>query len=662
MDTSTSILIHPPSNTIAATAPVCVVMPVSASARALAIPEILEHVLALLGPSPLLQAALVCQQWYQLSLRFTTRSTTWDDATTKPEGLSSAILGRSPVHRVLRCNFSLPFNHRLGGEPTTRLEADERWRQMLDRSPFRKDLVPSLALPPAQDEHEETLGRPFVNEPCSNAAVALAAGGEDRVDAPSYSIKSLYLTGFVHKRRIPSILFHISTSLTTLSVRFEFRQTIDLLVILQCPRLVRLNLENCTIYPFGTQADALAHPVDFDPTKEADQRRPLKGMLTLQNLTLTATTISPPSLQYLLRHSSDLRQFRFRSTLIGPQRATYHEEPELVRCLGKHCPRLDLLQLSQLNSLVLSQQSLDLLKNLPRLRGLCLFDREFSNGVHRSFLPSESPLHVQLTSLCIEGSWKMASHPEMDDLILHQFLCQCPTLLHLYAYDIFLDVSRLESSTPPSPPLLGSDGRWTESAGDPLATDMWACRDLKTLQLSFKRHNLDVSHLHNQHRVLHYIPRVCPRLEHLQIDLFKIDFVAESGLSLLSSVGSGLPALETLGLGTRVIRAASQSDVAWLRKTSPVLANKGIWPWSKSRSSSPTSARGEEGVRQAEVAELMVCEKSCRELWPRLTKLRLFYDARDSHTLSVIRQLEELVSSVRPGVDFRVAKHHELEL
>lgn len=51
-----------------------------------------------------------------------------------------------------------------------------------------------------------------------------------------------------------------------------------------------------------------------------------------------------------------------------------------------------------------------------------------------------------------------------------------------------------------------------------------------------------------------------------------------------------------------------------------------------------------------------------RELWPRLTQLRLYYHARNSHTLSTLRQLEELVSSVRPGVDFRVVKNYELNL
>ncbi|CAO3570213.1 unnamed protein product [Mortierella alpina] len=106
-----------------------------------------------------------------------------------------------------------------------------------------------------------------------------------------------------------------------------------------------------------------------------------------------------------------------------------------------------------------------------------------------------------------------------------------------------------------------SVGFWKESTAkedeDVLAVQIWACHDLKTLRLSFKHHDLDKSPLQHQHKVLQYIPRACPRLEHLQIDLFKIDLVAESGLSLLSSVGSGLPALETLALGIRAMRAAT---------------------------------------------------------------------------------------------------------
>ncbi|KAF9947308.1 hypothetical protein BGZ70_002748 [Mortierella alpina] len=610
-------------------------------------------------------------------------STTWDDATTQPEE-PPVTMERPHLHRVLRCNFTLPLVHQLEGKPTTRPESDARWRRMLDCAPFRKDLGRWALL----SGPEGTLGPSSTLEPASTSdnTAPLTERSEGRVDPQSYAIRSLYLTGFVHNKRIPSILFHTSSSLTRLCIRFENTQTIDLLVILKCPRLASLSLDNCALWPFGSQTDASDESDnpnraqgDLLQTMQADQQSPLEGALTLQNLTLTNTTVSPPSLQCLLRHCPDLRQFRFRSTRVEPQSATtYHEERLLITCLGKYCPRLDLLQLSQLHSPVTSQQPLDLREHFPRLRGVCLFDRKFSSGVQRSYLPSNSPLHVRLTSLCLEGSWKVALHPAMDDLVLHQFLCQCPTLLHLYAYDIFLDVSRLEL-----PPRLrgASVGRWKETTEeDVLAVDIWACRDLKTLQLSFKHHDLDRSPLQHQHKVLQYLPRACPRLEQLQIDLFKIDFLAESGLSLLSSVGSGLPALETLALGTKVIRAAKPSDVAWLRKTTTssvaVTASKSFWPWSNSKKAStcPTAFHtdGKKGgvsrhptipVAAADSTEGMDgWSRQGHALWPRLTQLRLFYDARDSHTLSIIRQLEALVASVRPGVDFRVVKNHEQDL
>ncbi len=77
-------------------------------------------------------------------------------------------------------------------------------------------------------------------------------------------------------------------------------------------------------------------------------------------------------------------------------------------------------------------------------------------------------------------------------------------------------------------------------------------------------------------------------------------------------------------------------------------------------------ADGEEGMGEtgvgAGLTEFLECKSESQELWPRLTQLRLHYSARDSHTLNTIRQLEELVSSNRPKVDFKVSKNHELNL
>ncbi|KAF8935681.1 hypothetical protein BGZ58_004856 [Dissophora ornata] len=587
---------------------------------ALVIVEILELIFSNLPAASLFQASLVCKKWYRVSQRSTVHYTYWSDTSQT----ICNIVDRIYVKRVLYCRFLHYLKYISGsGDYTTQPETDEKWKRLLEQLPKRK----------APDSRQGPIEG--IIRPCLPALTS--------------PIRNLYLSGYIHSEKLSSILPSILLTLTKLDIRFQQPQTIDLLEILQCPRLTCLYIERCSITTFfkpqlnekegdGKSAQSRSEPGQIETVPQSS---PLNFSLPLQSFTLASVEFDQPSLECLFEHSSDMREFKVIYTAkVGQTIAEPYNESELLRHLGTHCPKVDTVQLSQLDHQSSNSRLSMMLEELPKFRSVGIHTAEFTPRFSEAFIAHS----CRITTLSITQG-----PSDLDDKLLHKFLCFCPTLLHLHAYDVFMDIQNLDSAT--------SSGTLEDSALSAAASNerLWACRDLKTLQLSFKSSNWDIPPQQRQHKVLAYIPKVCPHLEHLQLDLFAIDLSSKGGLSLLATSGSGLPRLETLGLGTCVIREAKKGDVKWMYKQPPSLLQKGLNILSTVNSS---------GVRVSVNGSAVAEEKmpDYGDIWPRWIKLRLYYELLSKETIEKVKRLQKLVASVRPGLDFKVIDNPSKDL
>ncbi|KAG9073166.1 hypothetical protein KI688_000953 [Linnemannia hyalina] len=118
------------------------------------------------------------------------------------------------------------------------------------------------------------------------------------------------------------------------------------------------------------------------------------------------------------------------------------------------------------------------------------------------------------------------SHSERStQSVLHRYLCQAPHLLHLRARNIILPVAELDihgllttpSTEPAVTPTPGTDTVPSPS-GAAAAAAVWACRRLRSLQVTFGWGSRESSLVLVQSRVIFgYISRVCSELKELTI-------------------------------------------------------------------------------------------------------------------------------------------------
>lgn len=119
----------------------------------------------------------------------------------------------------------------------------------------------------------------------------------------------------------------------------------------------------------------------------------------------------------------------------------------------------------------------------------------------------------------------MPSHTR--DKLFYRFLSSSPQLVHFKAAKVHL-----------SGYALWNDGD-EEQEEDKEDSEVWACRDLKTLSISLDNtlmmcHRRREGFLMESRHVFGYLSRVCPKLKDLSIELRCPVFSLESGLCLLT--------------------------------------------------------------------------------------------------------------------------------
>ncbi|KAF9348200.1 hypothetical protein BGX26_000375, partial [Mortierella sp. AD094] len=153
---------------------------------------------------------------------------------------------------------------------------------------------------------------------------------------------------------------------------------------------------------------------------------------------------------------------------------------------------------------------------------------------------------------------------------LHSFLCSAPSLLHLLAPTVPYFAEYLDLQGP-----TFADGFYYPRSCAParlvsnthfLKKEIWACRQLRTLQIKFiSRDMADHAGAENARIMFGYISKVCPNLRELAIDRKELKLNFEGGFCLLSR----LRYLQRLTILTWTKTKLEKKDLGWMAR-SPV--------------------------------------------------------------------------------------------
>ncbi|KAF8976694.1 hypothetical protein BGZ46_008054 [Entomortierella lignicola] len=340
--------------------------------------------------------------------------------------------------------------------------------------------------------------------------------------------------------------------LTELVLNLEVTTYIPLdQIIGLCPNILNLKLES------------LSGTLDQNQYQEYRYTQ-LPYCLPLQSLALCYVLVDPDTLLRVLESSPKLEELRLIKPVPYSRPVTgitnqfrWHFDDSFLREVARCCPKLKVAHISDDRTLSGpdyrgSELSFSkLLSFFPMIRHWGLPSIDLNSAMFVSMRNHTNTV----TSLEILGA---KSFENATTNHLHEFLCNSPQLLHLKApyvefpvhyfdlegtldwiawnheehqrYNRLNRFSRLKlpyssiSTMPTSNDVLSSS----------LRRKIWACRNLKTLHLSFfGRCLLKVSREGRARVIFGYISRVCPRLQDLAIRK-EMYFSLEAGLCLLT--------------------------------------------------------------------------------------------------------------------------------
>lgn len=362
-------------------------------------------------------------------------------------------------------------------------------------------------------------------------------------------------------RRLPLLtsLILVRTSLSSF----------PLLTILQlCPQLEHVNIFS----------DVGAHLEVEDPhleisANENHQHFPLKS-LTLQAMIVTEAALLAvlarcPYLQQLhLVNRARLREYYFTEYPSMDRIVTLNNMQYFQHVAGL-CPRINSFHISHPDH----EPSLAIAK-VTELWTL------FPFVTHWSFTGTDAPVVIpsiltctpnMLTSLEIKSP---ITAPNWNPMFLHDFLCEAAHLVHLKTSAIVpLEPLDLEGHLMPcgyyrrrgDPELSPNDPEY----GNPdyvrkkdRPRKIWACRNLRTMDVIFGRKPWDSDSLENSRMIFSYLSKVCPDLEDLTVRYSQLRLEHGGGLCLLAR----LHRLQRLVLIQSARPDLKSKDLEWLTR------------------------------------------------------------------------------------------------
>ncbi|KAG0002998.1 hypothetical protein BGZ80_005640 [Entomortierella chlamydospora] len=267
--------------------------------------------------------------------------------------------------------------------------------------------------------------------------------------------------------------------------------------------------------------DASASPTFFPPD-------PLSHVGVFQDFDYSAF------FHLVARSCQRLRRFHFS---IHDQRYT---ENDIATLLGKDFPALRERSFSQ--------------DDLP-----ILMKRILPSSASTTTIPANprKPPWSYITTLELIP---LHENSEVTGCSLQSYLCTAVHLRCLIAPNVLIDVSNVKADIPKSGVSGGSENPGRK---------IWACRNLHTLHISFKGTVQEFAARSTSVTIFGYISIVCPRLVDLQIRGYFMNLTQSGGLCLLSRLRD----LEKLTIVAKKCLQFSKKDMAWIRPL-PTLMNR----------------------------------------------------------------------------------------
>ncbi|KAF9428045.1 hypothetical protein BGZ76_002076, partial [Entomortierella beljakovae] len=326
-------------------------------------------------------------------------------------------------------------------------------------------------------------------------------------------------------------------TLRSLSLEYISHPYVPLdLVLGACPQLHTLSI--------AVVINRYTHTYNDNPPIEQTS---LATTLMLQSLTLRGSRININTLTTILRSSPNLHELHLMDIIgfhepaangrnyINNTAITSVLQNSFYTQIASSCPILRKLYLSDWsreNDQNLEPGELEeLVSMFPLITDWGLCGRMF----HTSYNSMKPFMQNVVTTLEFLGNWTYST--SLQDT-LHEYLCESPQLLYLiapevsfrtYLFDIEGILSRGEYIVN-SHDYINYYREYEVHLDQRFSRKIWACRNLKTLQLKFLNCGTpEVSRL-----LFGYISKVCPRLQELSIGLDCLRLHHGGGLCLLA--------------------------------------------------------------------------------------------------------------------------------
>ncbi|KAI9241964.1 MAG: hypothetical protein BYD32DRAFT_404564 [Podila humilis] len=347
--------------------------------------------------------------------------------------------------------------------------------------------------------------------------------------------------------RVIPILAYFS-SLSIISLTGMTPGSIDLAGIFQnCPRLTDFSLI-CPETSF-TSAQRNVQLRDIVPGSLSSTN--------LRRLHLRHVFVGQSTLELLLTSTPELRSCECRYLVANGASPSRIDRRSFIDFAKKNCRQLELFHFSIRGERMQPSEAEIVGKYFPSTTAR-VWDMDFTQANVPHLLSN------RITSLEIHH---MSSRSPGVSSVLHGFLCESPSLLHLKVNHAFYPCENF---------VFGSDlygdlsalgypnelGRHDLPAG--LNKRIWACRGLLTLHLQFDSRYYSIrQHAFGTRAMFAYLATVCPRLQDVSIHRPNMDLGIDSGFCHLAILRD----LEKLTISTDRDPGLKAKDLMWFRVT-----------------------------------------------------------------------------------------------